>query len=110
MILKIRSEVVCESASLILKSYIHNNRSLKHGSLDDEVMIHWNAPPLHASDLFLRSSLDDYFSHTKDKHWLFFKKSEQHKVWKLVSPGSVVLNRLRKVQVGRLPEPHHSEY
>jgi hypothetical protein len=73
-------------------------------------MIHWNASPLHASDLFLRSSLDDYFSHRKDKDWLFFKKSEKHKVWKLVSPGSVVRNRLRKVQVGRLPEPHHSEY
>ncbi len=35
-----------------------------------------------------------------------FLKSEQYQVWKLVFPDSVVLNRLRKVQVGRLPEPH----
>ena len=38
-----------------------------------------------------------------------YKKSEQHQVWKLVSPGSVLLNRLRKVQVGRLPEPNDIE-
>ncbi len=106
MILKIRSEAVCESASSILKEHIHNNRSLQHNSLDEEVMIHWNAPPLHTADLFITSSLDDYFSHKKDRQWLFFKKSEQYQVWKLVSPGSVVLNRLRKVQVGRLHEPH----
>jgi hypothetical protein len=36
----------------------------------------------------------------------FFLKSEQYQVWKLVSTDSVALNRLRKVQVGRLPEPH----
>ena len=74
MILKIRSEAVCESASSVLKAHIHNNCSLEHTSLDDEVMIHWNAPPLHAADSFLRNSLDDYFTHTKDKHWLFFLK------------------------------------
>ena len=46
----------------------------------------------------------------KDRQWLFYKKkSEQYQVWKLVSPGSVVLNRLRKVQVGRLPEPNDIE-
>ena len=46
----------------------------------------------------------------KDWQWLFYKKkSEQYKVWKLVSPGSVVLNRLRKVQVGRLLEPNDIE-
>jgi hypothetical protein len=39
----------------------------------------------------------------------FIKKSEQYQVWKLVSPGSVVLNRLRKVQVRRLPEPDDIE-
>ena len=72
MIVKIRSEAVCESASSILKAHIHNNRSLEHTSLDDEVLIHWNAPPLHSADSFLRNSLDDYFIHTKDKHWLFF--------------------------------------
>lgn len=106
MILKIRSEAICESASSILKQHIHNNRSLQHSSLDDEIMIHWNAPPLHASDLFLRNSLNDYFNHTKDKdrQWLFYKKSEQYQVWKLVCPGSVVLNRLRKLQTERLPE------
>jgi len=57
-----------------LKGYIHNNRSLQHSSLDEEVMIHWNAPPLHAADLFIASSLNDYFSYTKDRQWLFFKK------------------------------------
>jgi hypothetical protein len=39
----------------------------------------------------------------------YFFKSEQYQVWKLVSLGSVVLNRLRKVQVGRLSEPHDIE-
>ena len=74
MILKIRSEAVCESASSILKGHIHNNRSLQHISLDEEVMLHWNAPPLHSADLFITSSLNDYFSHTKDRQWLFYKK------------------------------------
>jgi len=109
MILKIRSEAVCESVSSILKGHIHNNRSLQHTSLDEEVMLHWNAPPLHSADLFITSSLNEYFSHTKDRQWLFYKKSEQYQVWKLVSPGSVVLNRLRKVQVRRLPEPDDIE-
>ncbi len=39
----------------------------------------------------------------------FIKKSEQYQVWKLVSPGSVVLNRLRKAQIGKLPEPDDIE-
>ncbi|CAF4269883.1 unnamed protein product, partial [Rotaria magnacalcarata] len=91
------------------KGHIHNNRSLQHDSLDEEVMLHWNAPPIHIADLFIRSSLKDYFSHTKEKQWLFYRKCEQYQVWKLVSPGSVVLNRLRKVQVGRLPEPNDNE-
>ena len=108
MIVKVRSEAVCESTSSVLKAHIHNNRSLEHILLDDEVMIHWNIPPLHAADLFLRNSLDDYFIHTKDKHW--FLKSKQYQVWKIVSPGSFVLNRLRNVQVGRLSEPHHIDY
>jgi hypothetical protein len=103
--LKIRSDAVCESAASFLKSHIHSNRSLQHTSLDEEVMLHWNAPPLHSADLFIASSLNDYFSRMKDRQWLFYKKSEKYQVWKLVSPGSVVLNRLRKVQVGRLPEP-----
>ena len=71
MIVKVRSEAVCESTSSVLKAHIHNNRSLEHILLDDEVMIHWNVPPLHAADVFLRNSLDDYFIHTKDKHWFF---------------------------------------
>jgi hypothetical protein len=110
MILKIRSEAVCESASSILKGHIHNNRSLQHSSLDEEVLLHWNAPPLHSADLFIKSSLNDYFSNKKDRQWLFYKKSEQYQVWKLVSPGSVVLNRLRKLQVPRLPEPDDIAY
>ncbi|CAF5041851.1 unnamed protein product [Rotaria sp. Silwood1] len=39
----------------------------------------------------------------------FTKKSEQYQVWKLVSPGSIVLNRLRKVKLVRLPEPNDVE-
>ncbi len=38
-VLNIRSEVRCESTSSILKGHIHNNRSLQHSSLDEEVMI-----------------------------------------------------------------------
>ncbi len=57
-----------------LKGYIHINRSLQHSSFDEEVMIHWNAPPLHAANLFIASSLNDYFSHTKGRQWLFFFK------------------------------------
>jgi hypothetical protein len=33
----------------------------------------------------------------------FTKKSEQYQTWKLISPGSIVLNRLRKKQIPRLP-------
>ena len=62
MILKIRSETVCESAASILKRHIEGNRSLQHTSFNDEVMLHWNAPPLHSADLFITSSLNDYFS------------------------------------------------
>ena len=104
MILRVRSEAICESACSILKGHIHNNRSLQHSSLDKEAMLHWNAIPIHLADLFIRSSLNDYFSQTKEKQWLFYKNSEQYQVWKLVSPDSAVLNHLRKIQVERLPE------
>ena len=104
MILKVRSEAICESACSILKGHIHNNRSLQHSSLDNEAMLHRNAPSIHLADLFIRSSLNDYFSQTKEKQWLFYKKSKQYQVWKLVSPDSAVLNHLRKIQVERLPE------
>lgn len=67
MILKIRSEAVCELAASILKNSIHSNRSLQHISLDEEIMLHWNAPPLHLADSFIKYSLNEYFSHTKDK-------------------------------------------
>ncbi|CAF3767738.1 unnamed protein product [Rotaria sp. Silwood1] len=104
MVLKIRSEAICESAASILKGHIHGNRSLHHDSLDNEVMLHWNAPPLHLADSFIKHSLDHYFSSKKEKNWLFYKKSEQYQTWKLLSPGSVVLNHLRKKQVPKLPE------
>jgi hypothetical protein len=104
MVLKIRSEAVCESAASILKEHIHNNRALHHNNLDNEVLVHWNAPPLHLSDSFIEQSLNDYFMNKKDKNWLFFKKSEQYRTWRLLRPGSVVLNRLRDEQVPRLPE------
>ncbi|CAF1118956.1 unnamed protein product [Rotaria sp. Silwood1] len=99
MILNLRSEAVCESASSILKTHIHSNRSL-----DEEVMVHWNAPPLHTADCIITNSLDNYFSTMKDKNWLFYKNSEQYQAWKLVSSGSISLNRLRKVHITRLPE------
>ena len=40
MVVKIRSEAVCESAASILKQHIHGNRPLDHESLDKEVMLH----------------------------------------------------------------------
>ena len=85
------------------KDKIHSNRALDHESLDEEVMLHWNAPPLHLAEPFIKSSLDNYFFQLKDKHWIFFKKTEQYRAFKLVSPGSVVSNRLRKEQVERIP-------
>jgi hypothetical protein len=103
MVVKIRSEAICESAASILKQHIRGNRALDHESLDKEVMLHWNAPPLHLADPFIKSCLNNYFSQLKDKHWIFFKKTEQHRLFKLVSPGSVVLNRLGKEQVERIP-------
>ncbi len=103
MVVKIRSEAVCESAASILKQHIHGNRALDHESLDKEVMLHWNAPPLHLADPFIKSCLNNYFFQLKNKHWIFFKKAEQHRLFKLVSPGSVVLNRLRKEQLERIP-------
>ncbi|CAF3372710.1 unnamed protein product [Rotaria sp. Silwood2] len=104
MVLKIRTEAICESAASILKGHIHGNRSLNHDPLDSEVMLHWNAPPLHLADSFIKHSLNDNFSSQKEKNWLFSKKSDQYQIWKLISPDSIVLNRLRKKQVPRLPE------
>ncbi|CAF2955074.1 unnamed protein product [Rotaria sp. Silwood2] len=104
MVLKIRTEAICETAASILKGHIHGNRSLNHDPLDSEVMLHWNAPPLHLADSFIKHSLNDNFSSQKEKNWLFSKKSDQYQIWKLISPDSIVLNRLRKKQVPRLPE------
>ncbi|CAF4024722.1 unnamed protein product [Rotaria magnacalcarata] len=104
MILKIRSEAVCESVAAILKRHIPNNRSLQHECLDNEAMLHWNAPPIHLADSFIEHSLDDYFKTKKDKNWFFYMKSEQYQTWKLLCPGSVVINRFRNEQVPRLPE------
>ena len=53
MILKIRSEAVCGSAASILKDHIHNNRSLRHIFLKDEVFLHRNVPPLRLADKFI---------------------------------------------------------
>ncbi|CAF4460787.1 unnamed protein product, partial [Rotaria sp. Silwood2] len=75
MVLKIRTEAICESAASILKGHIHGNRSLNHDSVDSKVMLHWNAPPLHLADSFIKHSLDDYFNSKKEKNWLFYKKS-----------------------------------
>jgi hypothetical protein len=104
MVLKIRSEAVCESAASVLKENIHNNRALHHDNLDNEVLVHWNAPPLHLSDSFIEQSLNGYFMNKKDKNWLFYKKTEQYRPWRILRPGSVVFNRLRNERVPRLPE------
>lgn len=40
---------------------------------------------------------------------VILQKSEEYQVWKLVSPGSVVLNHLRKVKLARLPKPNDVE-
>ncbi|CAF1364872.1 unnamed protein product, partial [Rotaria sp. Silwood1] len=98
------SEAICESAASILKGHIHKNRSLQHKSLDDEIFLHWNAPPLHLADKFIEQSIDDYFINKKDKTWLFYMKNEQYQPWRLLSPGSLVLNRFQSEQVPKLPE------
>jgi hypothetical protein len=73
--LMIRSEAVCESAASILNQHIHDNRALYHESLDEGVMLHWNAPSLYLADPFVKSSSSNkYFFQLKDKHWIFFKK------------------------------------
>ena len=84
MVVKIRSEAVCESAASILKQHIHGNRALEHESLDKEAMIHWNAPSLHLADPFIKSSLNNYFFQLKDKQWDFFRKTEAHRLFKLL--------------------------
>jgi hypothetical protein len=61
MVVKIRSEVVCESAASILKQLIHGNRALDHEFLEKEVMLHWNAPPLHLADPFIKSCFKTIF-------------------------------------------------
>jgi hypothetical protein len=71
----IRSEAVCESDVSILNQHIHGNRALDHESLDERVMLHWNAPSLHVADPFVKSSSSNkYFFQLEDKHWIFFKK------------------------------------
>ncbi len=59
-------------------------------------MLHWNAPPLHLADLFIKHSLDDHFSNKKDKHWLFYKKSEQYQTWKITLQNYQLLPRVDK--------------
>jgi hypothetical protein len=67
MVLKIRTEAICESATSILKEHIQGKRSLHHDSLDNKAMLHWNASLLHFADSFIKRSLDDYFSSQKEK-------------------------------------------
>jgi hypothetical protein len=81
MVVNIRSEAVCKSVASILKQHIRGNRALDHESLDKEVMLHWNAPPLHLADPFIKSCLNNYFSQLKDKHWIFFKKKQNNIVY-----------------------------
>jgi hypothetical protein len=72
--LVIRSEAACESTASIPIQHIHDNRALDHESLDEGVMLHWNAPSLHLADPFAKaSSSNKHFFQLKDKHWIFFK-------------------------------------
>jgi hypothetical protein len=54
LVFVIRNEAVCESAASILKQQIHGNRVLDRESLDEEVILNWNAPPLHLADPFIK--------------------------------------------------------
>ena len=104
MVVQVRSETVREkSAASILRQHIRGNRAPHHAPLDKQVMLHWNAPPLHPADPFIKSCVNNCFSRLKEKHGIFFKEIEQHRLFKLVSSDSVVLNRLRKEQVERMP-------
>jgi hypothetical protein len=94
-VLLIRSEAAFESAASILKQHTHGNRSVDHESLDEELIVYWNATPLHLADPFIKSSINNYLFQFNDKDWIFFRKTEQYRLFKLVSLGSVVLNRLR---------------
>ncbi len=94
-VLVIRSEAVCESAASILKQHTHGNRSLDHISLDEELIVYWNATPLHLADPFIKPSINHYLFQLNDKDWIFFRKTERYRLFKFVSLVSVVLNRLR---------------
>ncbi len=62
MILKITNEIMCETVASIMKTHLHRNRALDHETLDDEIQIHMNAPPIDKAQQFLEQSLDAYFS------------------------------------------------
>jgi hypothetical protein len=70
-----------KSAASILKKHTHGNRALDHESLDEEVMVYWNATLLHLSDQFIKSSSNTYFFQLNDKHWIFFRKTEQYRLF-----------------------------
>jgi hypothetical protein len=74
LVLVIRSEAIWESTASILEQHLHGNRALDHESLDEEVMLHWNAPTLHLADSFIKSFSNHYFLQLIDKHWIFLKK------------------------------------
>ena len=54
MVIKIRTEVGCETAASILKQHIRGNRALDHESLVKEVILHWNVPSLHLAEPFIK--------------------------------------------------------
>jgi hypothetical protein len=83
-VLVIRSEAVCKSAASILKQHTHGNRSLDHEFLDEELMLYWNATPLHLADPFIKSSINNYLFQFNDKDWIFFRKTEQYRLFQLV--------------------------
>jgi hypothetical protein len=71
------------------------------------MQIRFNAPPIHKAQQFLEQLLDAYFNQlkSKDKRWLFRKKSEQYQPWKLIKTDSLVISRLRRQEVAKLASP-----
>jgi hypothetical protein len=52
---------------------------IRHDSLDNKVMLHWNASPLHFSDSFIKHLLDDYLVARRRKIGYFIKRGSNIK-------------------------------
>jgi hypothetical protein len=61
IILKIRREVVCESASLLLKGHVHRNRSLQYNSSDEQGMHLIYLLQVHSTVILVIRKIDDEY-------------------------------------------------